>query len=146
MKYDQPCEKMIRVVPLTIFWIIFSIACSSTRVDLIEQGKYSVELINPDGYEVSTSAFADKGELVVSGVISRNDRRSHRTRNRQHRHINGHVEILLVSTEGRLIKSVRIDYQPLHSVHVSSGDSTFKVRISTLPPKGTKLIFKHFVD
>lgn len=121
----------------TIIALASLCSCSSTRVDLVQTGKYQVELNVPEGYMASTTASEDDGSLILTGRITRIDHKHLTTR--------GYVEVTLIAPDGSNIEASTAEYQPW-ATHRTHGKSTFEVRFTPIPQSGTKLKVQHIVE
>lgn len=121
---------------LLAFVYCVSVGCSGHEIDLVQTGKYPIELEITDGFMASTIVTEKDGKLLVTGRVVRTDHKRRR--------INGYVEISALNPDGKKFEAVKANYTPWASRR-SRSKSTFEATLQSLPPAGTKLRIKHVV-
>jgi len=113
---------------LVVFGIV-SVGCASHRVNLAENGKIIVERVPSKNIYVSKAhVYQEENELVITGRVKRSNTSALD---------GGHVDIAVVSPEGKVLDKVSTSYTPRIIRRKGSHESLFSARLTMIPPVGT---------
>lgn len=109
--------------------------CATTRENIADAGKVTVEAIDSQRTEVANvRVYEEAGEVIVTGKLRRKGFFTYAGE--------GHVDITIVGSDGQTIQQVSHMYAPHHITRFQSG--SFKVRIpGDLPEKSTIRVAHH---
>ncbi len=123
----------ITIVTLLLFVVSSSSCVAANRTDLVKSGVVTIEQQRTGkAYIAWSSAYKEKGDLVVTGVLRRRD------------HVGGpiktHVDVTIVSPDGTVLDEARSS-----GIYVSRritgrgylSFERFKIRIPGVPAKGS---------
>ena len=111
--------------------IMTGLGCASNRVNLLKDGTVELERIPSKGYYISyVNIYQNRDALVVYGHVKRRSRVGDSS---------GHVDIAIVSPNGKVLEQISTLYKPriILTRKMHTRKSTFEVRLPTIPPAGS---------
>jgi YD repeat-containing protein len=121
-------SNILITLALVVFGII-TLGCASHRVNLVENGKIIIERVPSKNIYVSKAhVYQEENELLITGRVKRSNTSVLD---------GGHVDIAVVSPEGKILDKVSTSYTPRIIRRKGSRESLFSARLSMTPPEGT---------
>jgi len=104
-------------------------ACASSRVNLVESGRITIERLPAEQVYISKATVHQDGpELIITGRVKR------RTVSASD---GGHVDIAVIHPGGKILKKISTSYVPRILRRKGTRESSFTVRLHLLPPEGS---------
>ncbi len=137
-------EKIMKGKELSMLFVVLFVSISVTGwgyashcVDLLKDGTFKLEPVPSKGYYLSNvQAHQVDNGLEITGKVKR---RSHAGLG------GGHVDITIVSPEGKLLEKHSTFYSPriipMRRMHMR--ESGFEVRLPKIPPDGSTIRIAH---
>lgn len=125
------------VVPVAACFAVMAAivsGCAGARVDLVDAGVLTIEQQTVGKVGIAwSSAYKDKGGLVVTGVLTRDDHVG--------LPIRAHVDISVFLPDGRTLQESRTPdiYVPVHVHGRGRSLKRFEVRFPRVPPRGSSV-------
>ena len=127
---------------ITIFFSItviisVTLGCVNRRMNLVDRGLISVEIVKNEEVEVyGVKILRDDENIVVSGTVKSN--------NNAKSPVRGHVEVTLIGLTGEILMKVSTACQSRRHPRVKAWNSYFKVNIPIIPPQGARVCIDYF--
>ena len=124
-------EKIVTLLVVGVFTLVGMAAYASNRLDLTDIGTARVKVIHSEGQKVEISnvnVFQEGKDLIVAGnAIERGPLfRTHK----------GHIDVAVVSPDGKRVEHGTAEYRHIPSRHRKSD---FSVRLPIFAGKGTEI-------
>jgi hypothetical protein len=136
-KGESMKNQTITIVSIIFFAGIILSGCSFSNMNLAGNAEYTIERVNTsDRISIrSARVYQDKGDTVVSGKVKLNKRLPQPMR--------GHVDIAVISHEGKVIDTASVFYTPRIRTRrmqlKANKGAYFTVRFSGLLQKGSTI-------
>ena len=127
-------QNTISIIVITLLVVVGSSACTAAnRTDLVKSGVVTIEQQRTGkAYIAWSSAYEEKGELVITGVLRRSDHVGVP--------IKTHVDVTILSSDDSVINKARSSDVSVSRRITGRGYRSFerfKVRVPNVPAKGS---------
>ena len=110
--------------------------CVASQNDLVRSGRITVQREQSELFDVLMPSVSRDGDsMVVSGRLLR--------RTQDMGPLPGHLDIAVLSTDGRLLKEATANWFPISVPLHGPRDASYTVRFSGLPPEGSVVRIVH---
>ena len=116
--------------------LVVSGCVSGERVNLVSNGTVTLERVPTKGLYVSSAEVFQKGEdVIVSGRVT--------CRNRNQSSVMGHIDITLLSSDGKVIKQTYSSHAPKRIPNTRNMSASFTKSLGVMPPKNSIIRVKY---
>ncbi len=127
-------RSVIKIIVVTLLLLVVGSGCMvADRTDIVKSGIVTIEHQRTGkAYIAWSSAYEEKGGLVITGVLRRHDHVG--------KPIKTHVDVTIVSADGTVLKKIRSSGVKVSKRIAGRGYQSFerfKIRIPSVPAKGS---------
>ncbi len=125
-------SRAIKVIMGFTITVVLMSGCAMNRVNLVESQMVYVENVKHDKAHIyGVNVYQDDKTLVISGSVGR--------RHNINLPINGHVDLILIASNGSILKKIGTNYNPGRLPGRRAGRSYFEAKIPVILPPGSRV-------